>query len=535
MADARSDGAGSHPLDAVLKAQHYSTKGVGAFIRFLDQREGREVIDGALADAGLPRDYVTAEDLWVSREWQARFQRALAGRLYQLAELPPHDHAFWQLWREGAHAAASREGIGPLYDVVRTLGSPGLAYRQVPSLMRLYNRTTSVDVETVGPRALRMGFTPVEPGESVDAALYWNVIGTLERMPVVWDLPHARVEEEEGPFLAERPSRRLVVVVRYTEPESARWWRRALGGAIGGAVGGTLGAVAGAGGWTAMAGLAGAMAAAWLLEMRWRREAEVELQREGRQLEALIAAQDGRYQTLWEEEKKLRRSLLARKKLSGYLPADLVEEIRENPEMETRLGGKRTDAAVLFADLVGFTPRTEGRDPETVVDELNLYFRHIDPAFLRHDGVIDKRMGDGVMGVFVPRGDEAPESVRLRAVRCGLDLLRGVEACNVELAARGTAPLAARVGIAAGPLVQGTMGSQARFEYTVIGDVVNTAARLEGQATAGHLVVSAEVFDSLPEGVAIEGWLVDRRVVRVKGKASTIDVVELAATPLDLA
>ena len=119
MVDPKSERTTSDPSDMYLKAPHFSTKGIGAFIRFLDEREGTAVIDGALHDAGLPREYVMAEDLWVSQDWQRRFQRALAGRLYQLAELPPYDHPFWQLWREGGHAAYSREALGPPSCVLR--------------------------------------------------------------------------------------------------------------------------------------------------------------------------------------------------------------------------------------------------------------------------------------------------------------------------------------------------------------------------------------------------------------------------------
>lgn len=530
MAD-RIDGAAETEVEVFLKAPHFSTKGVGAFIRFLDEREGATIVDGALDDAGLPRQYVMAEDRWVSREWQVRFQRALAGRLYQLAELPDHDHPFWQLYREGGQSSLSREAVGPIYDVVRTLGSPNLAYRQLPSLMSLYNRTVKLSFEKVAGSTHRLTLTPVEAGQAIGPALYWNLLGTLERLPVIWDLPDAQIDVEESPFDKQQPSHRLVLKVRHANPESVRWGYRMMGVLGGGVLGALVGTLAQQPLVTVLSACIGSVLALWGMEVRWRARVERELAEEGRQLESLIAAQDSRYQELWDEERKLRRSLLASQKLSGYLPADLVDEILENPEMETTLGGRRTDAAVLFADLVGFTPRTERRSPEDVVEELNLYFSYIDPAFHNNRGVIDKRMGDGVMAVFVPERDETPESVRLRAVLCGLELLRAVSACNQALEKRGGEPLAARVGIAAGPLVQGTMGSSVKFEYTVIGDVVNTAARLEGQAAPNHVVVSAELFDCLSDGGAIPGLPVDRRKVRVKGKAESIEVVEIL--PLD--
>lgn len=504
---------------AELTAPHYSTRGVRAFIQWLDIEEGVAAVDAALADAGLPRSYVVAEDLWVSWEWQRRFKRALAARLFQLNELPDHDHPFWQLWRHAGHQAVSRDGIGTLFELVRALGSPRLVYRRFPGMVEHYNKLVAVAVEETGPGLVRVKFEattewPLGPD------LLWNARGTMERVPCIWGLPPAEVT------VVEHSERALVYEVGFKEPHGG-----VLETGLAALVGGLFGALSMP--WLGLsAPVAGAsLAVAGVLARRLALLQRDQV-RESHDLEQLIAAQDARYQQLWEEERKLRRSLLASQKLSGYLPADLVDEILENPEVETTLGGRRTDAAVLFADLVGFTPRTERRAPEAVVDELNLYFSCIDPAFERHGGIIDKRMGDGVMGVFVPKTAEPAGQLRLRAVRCALELLEGVVAANDKLRARGDEPLAARVGLAAGPLVQGTMGSRVKFEYTVIGDVVNTAARLEGQATPGHVVVQAALFDALPEEAALSCEVVDRRAVRVKGKGDAIAVVELRPSSL---
>ena len=108
-------------------------------------------------------------------------------------------------------------------------------------------------------------------------------------------------------------------------------------------------------------------------------------------------------------------SLHHAKRIVGPDAAPVVERVMDNPELELTLGGRLTRAAVLFSDIVGFTPRSEERAPEDVVEELNIYFAHVDPAFKRHDGVIDKRMGDGVMAVFPPRpDDDGPHDVELR-------------------------------------------------------------------------------------------------------------------------
>ena len=515
------------PADASLVDKHYSTKGIAPFIAWLDGEEGTELMDAVLADAGLPRSHIESSDLWVSSAWQLRFQRSLAARVFQQPDLPEHNHEMWQLWRKAAWAMLSDDQNTVLIALLRALLSPGFAMQQMPGFMTSFNTTMRAEVDSSGPGHTRITFTPTDPDADVDSATFWNIIGTLERLPSVWGLPDARLQVLESPYEGER-ARRMVIEVHYDEPSIVRL--KLLGGAmtLAGGLGG--GGVWLAGGTVLTVALAvgvGALLAWAVMENRWRRGAEARVIDEADQLMTNIRDQDVRYEELLLRSREVHRSLLASQKLSGYLPGDLVEEILENPEMETTLGGRRTDAAVLFADLVGFTPRTEQRPPEQVVDELNLYFGHIDPAFERHRGVIDKRMGDGVMAVFVPDTDESPAEVRLRAIQCGLDLLRSLAACNEELISRGAEPMAARVGIAAGPLVQGTMGSPVKFEYTVIGDVVNTAARLEGQANRNHLVVPAAIFDALPDGAVVQGRAVDRRVVTVKGKSLSIEVVEL--------
>ena len=179
---------------------------------------------------------------------------------------------------------------------------------------------------------------------------------------------------------------------------------------------------------------------------------------------------------------------------------------------------------MLFADLVSYTSRCEGASPEEVVEHLNLFFAHVDPLVEKHRGIIDKRLGDGVMVVFTPAsGDETPAALRRRAIQCGLAVLQGMQACNRALAERGAPPLQLRAGLAAGRLVQGNMGSPVRLEYTVIGDVVNVASRLHGHARPGSLLVEAAALQAAGDGFPV----VDRREVQVKGREQPVEVVEL--------
>lgn len=181
---------------------------------------------------------------------------------------------------------------------------------------------------------------------------------------------------------------------------------------------------------------------------------------------------------------------------------------------------------MLFSDIVAFTPRCEQLEPAEVVEQLNVYFSYVDRAFSDHRGVIDKRMGDGIMAVFVPH-DEDDTPVGTRAVRCALEMLHHLDACNAELAERGIEAFQIRVGVAAGSLVQGNMGSDVKLEYTVIGDVVNLASRLEGQARPGHVLAQHCLVTALPEA-DLEGVSLDEpRTINVKGRAEAVEVQEL--------
>ena len=233
---------------------------------------------------------------------------------------------------------------------------------------------------------------------------------------------------------------------------------------------------------------------------------------------------DQRYAALWEERQALRQALHANQKFSAYLNRRLVAQILEHPDQELNLGGRRTNAAVLFGDIVGFTRRCEKLTPEAVVEDLNTWFSVVDPIIHAHGGIIDKRIGDAVMVVFVPKEgiERSDDEVWKRAISCGLAMQAAMPVCRDALAARRAEPMEFRVGIAGGALVQGTMGSKERYEYTVIGDVVNVAARLEARAKPGHVLVQADLYTGLSLGQVI-----DQRTITVKGRNQPIAVMEL--------
>lgn len=495
--------------DPVLLAPHVSNRVMRGLFAHLALRFGDTVVRDAVAEAGLPWESFDDPEGWTSTTFGDRFVRAMARRLYGRDGLPGISHPMWGAWREAGRASLSPEAMGAAWHLVRALGAPGLMYRQVPRLVALANRTTRLEVRPLGPGKVEVRATAVDEALPDTPWSCATRAGYLEGIPGIWGLGRAEVSH---PRCLHDGGDACVYEVRYPRrsvaPLVAVGATCAAAAAGGSALGGALGAAAGVS--AAMAALGWWRASR--LASEWRQDAV--------RLDDLVTAADDRYAALWEEGQQLRRSLLTTRKISGYLAQDLVERIVKDPELELTLGGARTDAAVLFADIVGFTPRCERAEPEVVVADLNTYFAHVDPVVATHGGVIDKRIGDGIMVVFVARGGEGPDGLHRRAIGCARGMLRALDGVNAELAARGAAPFRIRVGLAAGPLVQGNMGSPVKLEYTVVGDVVNTAARLEGQATPGHVLLPLAM---LPAGITPVGT----RSLRLKGKEDALEVAEL--------
>jgi adenylate cyclase len=178
-----------------------------------------------------------------------------------------------------------------------------------------------------------------------------------------------------------------------------------------------------------------------------------------------------------------------RRSLERFLPAPAVEQVLNHPELTT--GGRRQRASVLFADLRGFTALVERLQPEHVVALLNAYLGQMADIVFGHDGMVDKFMGDGLMAVFgapVPRPDDAE-----RAVLAALAMQAAV--ASIEVPGLPGLRMRLGVGINTGEVVVGTIGSERRLDYTVVGDAVNTAARLEQAAGPGQVLVSQATWD----------------------------------------
>jgi adenylate cyclase len=185
------------------------------------------------------------------------------------------------------------------------------------------------------------------------------------------------------------------------------------------------------------------------------------------------------------------------------------------------LGGEERLVSVLFTDIRNFTSLSESTSPQELVALLNTYLTRVSDIVEAHSGVVDKYIGDAVMAVFgapLAHRDDA-----LRAVRTAMDMAASMDSINAELGLQGEARIGMGVGVSTGVVVAGNMGSLSRLNYTVIGDSVNVASRLEGLTKQyGVAVIVGASTRNACSSLAFRE--LDR--VRVKGRAEALSIFE---------
>ena len=228
--------------------------------------------------------------------------------------------------------------------------------------------------------------------------------------------------------------------------------------------------------------------------------------------------------TLTESFNQMARSLrekeMIKRAFTRYVAREVVEEILKDPERLV-LTGERREVTVLFCDVRGFTPLSERLSPEEVVALLNDFYPLMIETTFKHDGTLDKFMGDAVMAIFGAPIAHPDHSAR--AVLTALAMREGIQGLNRRRAEEGKEGVAIGIGVSAGEAVAGTVGTEDRMEYTVVGDSVNLAARLESNAKAGQILISHRTWEKVKD-------VVDTRalgVIKVKGKEEQVSVYEV--------
>jgi class 3 adenylate cyclase len=198
----------------------------------------------------------------------------------------------------------------------------------------------------------------------------------------------------------------------------------------------------------------------------------------------------------------LQRREFIEKTFSRYVDEKIAKRILGGSQDEINIAGQKMNATVLFSDIRGFTTLSEQLPPEEVVQVLNTYFSKMVATVKSHGGVIDKFIGDAMLCVWgVPH---PVENGTLQAVRCALEMQKEMKVLNEEFSARGLPSLGVGIGINVGSVVAGSLGSSDRMEYTVIGDVVNTAQRVESKAPAGSVLLTDPTYQTFREAIEAE-------------------------------
>jgi len=227
------------------------------------------------------------------------------------------------------------------------------------------------------------------------------------------------------------------------------------------------------------------------------------------------------------------KAVLAQKKeqkirniFQKYVPKDVIEEFFKNPER--MLIGDNRVVSVMFSDIRSFTSISEKMTPDDLVSNLNSYFSvMVDIIMDRHHGVVDKYIGDAIMAIFGAPKRHADDG--LQSVLAGLDMIEALGGFNARQEEQGKPPFHIGVGINYGVVTVGNMGTEKKMDYTVIGDTVNLASRLEGLTKQYHQpLIFAESLLSKVDRV-LPWRLLDR--VAVKGKKQGVKIYTAKKAP----
>ena len=215
---------------------------------------------------------------------------------------------------------------------------------------------------------------------------------------------------------------------------------------------------------------------------------------------------------------ELWKKLLIQKSFGRYVSPEVLDMILSHPE-DSWLKGTRSEASILFTDIRGFTAYSETRDPEELVEALNEYFGIATQYILEYGGYIDKFIGDAVLGVFGVPISHADHTER--AVKAAFAMQRALQ----QQADQNKNPLLSRVGIGinSGIVVSGNLGSQVKMEYTIIGDSVNIASRLNGLAGPGEIIISKSTYEST-KNIALVKALPPQKI---KGRSEFIEAFQV--------
>ncbi len=208
--------------------------------------------------------------------------------------------------------------------------------------------------------------------------------------------------------------------------------------------------------------------------------------------------------------------------MGKYLSQDIMKNVVQNID-DVKLGGKKATVTVLFSDIRGFTSMSENMTAEEVSVILNEYFSEMEPIISKYNGVINKFIGDAVMAIF---GEPIQDINHAQnAVKCAYEMLKKVEQLREKWLLEGKPKIEIGIGINTGEAFVGNIGSEKRLEYTVIGDTVNIASRIEGynKVYKTNLLISSSTYTHVSDIVDV----IKIADVTIRGKSKKMDIYEV--------
>lgn len=207
--------------------------------------------------------------------------------------------------------------------------------------------------------------------------------------------------------------------------------------------------------------------------------------------------------------------------LKMYVDSQVVDQISDFTPMELSSVSARRNIAVLFVDIRGFTSMSESLEPEQVVSILNEYFSVVYSSIIAWNGTLDKFIGDAAMAVFNAPNDV--EDYVFNAVCAADDIQKNFEPLRKKFMSEYGKEVHLGIGINSGTAIVGNIGCMGRFDYTAIGDTVNTASRLESKALPGQILISETVYAEVESRVSVD------RVgaLSLKGKAKAVETYQI--------
>jgi adenylate cyclase len=226
----------------------------------------------------------------------------------------------------------------------------------------------------------------------------------------------------------------------------------------------------------------------------------------------------GGYQFISEQKEKR----MIKGMFSHYLAKSLVDELIANPD-KLKLGGDKKELTVFFSDIENFTNISEALPPEKLLEYLNEYLSAMTDIILEHDGMLDKYIGDAIVAVWgapIVRKEHA-----ILACKAALDMQKNLTALRTKWVEEGKPNFKARMGLNTGWMTIGNVGSHQRLSYTVIGDVVNLASRLEGinKQYKTYMIISESTYKEVKESFQAR----ELDLIAVKGKTEPVRIYQL--------